>query len=133
MELSNIFMREVVSLIYKLLVYFSPLLLLFGCSNEVNGIDKSIYDKSEKYANILVNYDDGIGMQNIDDIYEFLNEDSYTEKEQDLVNNISKLFNLNARVMAQKGIGESTEETDAEIEKTVKYLENEYQLNIEYD
>ena len=120
-------------MIRYLILVLSPLLLLFGCSNKVNGIDKSIYDESEKYANILVNYNNSIGMQNINDIYEFLNDDSYTDKEQDLVDNISKLFTLNARGMAQKGIGESTEETDAEIQETVKYLETEYQLNIEYD
>ena len=120
-------------LLYRLLAYLSPLLLLFGCSNDVNGIDKSIYDESEKYANILVNYDDTLGMQNINNLDEFLNDDTYTKKEQDLVDNISKLFTLNTRGMAQKGIGESTLETDAEIQKTVDYLEEEYQLNIEYD
>ena len=120
-------------MIRYLILSIAPLLLLFGCSNEVNGIDKSLYDESEKYANILVNYDDNIGMQNINDLDKFLNDDSYTPEEQDLVDNISKLFTLNARGMAQKGIGESTEETDAEILNTVKYLEDEYQLNIEYD
>lgn len=121
------------SLIYKFLVYLSPLFLLFGCSNEVNGIDKSIHDEAEKYANILVKYDNTIGMEYIDEVDEFVNDDSYNDKEQDLVDNISKLFTLNTRGMAQKGIGEPTQETDVEIQNTIDYLENEYQLNIEND
>lgn len=120
-------------MVYKLLSYLSPLLLLFGCSNQVNGIDKSIHDEAEKYANILVVYNDTIGTQNINDIQEFVNDESYNSREQDLVDNISKLFVLNTRGMAQKGIGESTEETDASVQETVDYLEDEYQLNIEND
>lgn len=119
----------------KLYFLFSiTLLLLVGCSSTVNGVDKDFYKQSKEYAIDLANIlnDKDYMTKHREEIYTFLNKDITDKNEKDIIKNLTILFNLHALGLTEIGLeGKLTNETKNQIEKTVKYLNTEYDMNID--